>query len=179
VFRKTVLNAVATASVGAGILLVSGMPQAFGSVDAGAGIAPGAISVEAAGSTVAASGDGAGDGLVVVPGETVTFTTTARVTVQGEGLSAVLRLDTSELFAVAPQTLRGELDDAVDVELHGLTAADGLENAWLVPARSEPYEVTAVVSVEMPDLEGVQGQALSTGELTWSVTQTAGGGGTR
>jgi alternate signal-mediated exported protein len=179
VFRKSVLNAAAAASAGAGILLVTGLPHAFGSVDAGAPIAPGSIKVEAVESAVAASGDGAGDELVVVPGETVTFTTTARVTVQGEGLSAVLRLDTSELFAVAPEPLRGELDAAVDVELHGLTPADGPENAWLVPARSEPYDVTAVVSVEMPDLDGAQGQDLSTGELTWSVTQTSGGGGPR
>ncbi|WP_043499993.1 hypothetical protein [Georgenia sp. SUBG003] len=145
-FSKTVLNAVVTASAGAGILLVSGIPQAFGTVGAGAPVAPGAIHVEATQSTVASSGHGTGGELVVVPGETVTFTTSARVTVQGEGVSAVLRLDTGELFAVAPEPLRGELDDAVDVELDGLPPAPGDDNAWVVPARTEPYDVTAAPS---------------------------------
>ena len=173
------LSAAASTLAGAALLLAAGIPQAFGSVDAGAPISPGDVKVEAVGATVAASGREAGDELVVVPGETVTFTTTARVTVRGEGLSAVLRLDTSELFAVAPDPLREELDDAVAVELAGLSPADAGENTWVVPGRSEPYEVTAVVSVEMPDLDGMQGQPLSTGELTWSVTQAAGGGEAR
>jgi len=179
VIRKTVLHAVATAAAGTALLVVSGLPQAFGAVDAGVPITPDAIKVEAVEATVTASGHESADELVVVPGETVTFTTTVRVTVQGDRLSAVLRLDTSELFAVAPDAVRGELNEAMDVELDGLSPADGIANAWVVPARSEPYDVSAVVTVEMPDLKGMQGQPLSTGELTWSVTQTAGRGGAR
>lgn len=173
---RPALSAAFSTLAGAALLLAAGIPHAFGSMDAGAPITPGAVRVEAVGATVAASGREAGDELVVVPGETVTFTTTARVTVRGEGLTAVLRLDTSELFAVAPEPLRGELDAAVDVELAGLSPAEAGGSTWVVPARTEPYEVTAVVTVEMPDLDGLQGQLLSTGELTWSVTQAAGGG---
>jgi alternate signal-mediated exported protein len=161
----------AAASVLAGVGLLLGAPHAFGSVGSSQPITPGVVEIEVMGLETAASGQASDQQLVVVPGETVTFTAAATVTVNGEALSATLRLDTAELFAVAPTTLRGELEARTHVQLEGFAPVSGTDDAWLVPARDEPYEVEAVISVTMPDLTGMQGRALSTGELSWSLTQ--------
>lgn len=169
---RPTLSAAASTLVGVALLIFA--PHAFGSVGSAAPIGPGVVEVEATGLEVGAPGHAPGDELVVVPGETVTFTATATATVQGEGLRAVLRLDTADLFAAAPAPLRDDLEAATHVRVEGLAPAVGTDNAWLVPARPEPYDVEAVVSVTMPDLAGVQGRPLSTGTLTWSLTQAAG-----
>jgi alternate signal-mediated exported protein len=164
----------AAASTLAGVALLVGAPHAFGSVGSGVPVGAGAVEIEATGVETAASGHSGGE-LVVVPGETVTFTATARATVRGEGLSAVLRLDTGELFAVAPEPLRDDLQASTHVELEGLAPVAGTDDTWLLPARERPYDVEAVVTVTMPDLTGVQGRPLSNGTLSWSLTQVPSG----
>lgn len=161
----------AAASTLAGVVLLIGAPHAFGSIGSGAApVGAGTVEIEATSVETQASGHAGGD-LVVVPGQTVTFTATATATVRGEGLSAVLRLDTSELFAVAPEPLRDDLEAGTHVQLEGLTPVAGTDDTWLLPAREQPYDVEAVVTVTMPDLAGVQGRPLSTGTFSWSLTQ--------
>ncbi|GAA4288622.1 hypothetical protein [Georgenia daeguensis] len=160
----------AAASTLAGVALLVGAPHAFGSMDSGAPVGSGTVEIEATGVATEAPGHAGGE-LVVVPGETVTFTATARATVRGEGLSAVLRLDTAELFAVAPEPIRDDLEAGTRVRLEGLAPVAGTDDTWLLPAREQPYDVEAVVTVTMPDLTGAQGRPLSTGTLSWSLTQ--------
>ncbi|WP_248257057.1 hypothetical protein [Georgenia sp. EYE_87] len=160
----------AAASTLAGVALLLGAPHAFGSVDSGAPLGAGTVEIEATGVETEASGRAAGE-LVVVPGETVTFTARARATVRGEGMSAVLRLDAAELFAVAPEPLRDDLEAGTRVQLKGLTPVAGTDDTWLLPARERPYDVEAVVTVTVPDLTGAQGRPLSAGTLSWSLTQ--------
>jgi alternate signal-mediated exported protein len=164
----------AAASTLAGVALLVGAPHAFGSVGSGELHGPGTVEIEATGVETEAPGQAGGE-LVVVPGETVTFTATATATVRGEGLSAVLRLDTSELFAVAPEPLREDLKAGTHVQLEGLAPVAGTDDTWLLPAREQPYDVEAVVTVTMPDLTGAQGRPLSTGTFSWSLTQVSSG----
>jgi alternate signal-mediated exported protein len=168
---RPALSAAASVLAGAGLLF--GAPHAFGSVELAPSITPGAFEIEATGIETAALGHPAGEELVVVPGETVTITATARITVVGDDdeLSATLKLDTTDLFAVAPAPIREELEAGTRVHLDGLVLAAGTDDTWVVPAQDEPYEVEAVISVTVPDLPDMQGQPLSTGTLSWSLTQ--------
>lgn len=164
----------AAASFLVGVALLLAAPHALGSVGREGIVGAGEVEIQATGVDTRAPGRSGGE-LVVVPGETITLTATARATVRGEGVSAVLRLDTTDLFSIAPEPVRDDLEAATQVQLEGLTPVAGTDDTWLLPAREQPYDVAAVVTVTMPDLAGAEGRPLSAGALSWSLTQVPSG----
>ncbi|MFC4553972.1 alternate-type signal peptide domain-containing protein [Georgenia faecalis] len=111
----------------------------------------------------------------LVPGDVVTVRTAVTVAAAGDGLDARLVLDTSS-FAAASSPVR------VTVDASGVALPPAGPQTWRVGA-DDGGTVSAVVTLTVPAApatgrwgEQLQGAALRTGSLAWTLQQSSGTG---
>ncbi|WP_164737377.1 alternate-type signal peptide domain-containing protein [Georgenia sp. SYP-B2076] len=109
----------------------------------------------------------------LIGGDTLTFTVPVKLLVQGDTLTATLTLDTSAIAGHdSSAALRDAMVRGMTVRINqALTPVPGTPRSWTVTPAQHNTVVTATITTTVPTSGGTQGQTLTPGAITWSLTQ--------